>query len=186
MITGIKGSCSPTKIKARASLVERQNFNMVKKREKYVFWRCGNRSTYRSEEKCLGCCRDIFRYETLVTLRLNRWASWLLFKSFIFVCLITTCIWTVGRWEVDVFCLCQRWSFGKRARMNVPVRCGTNSLRCTLCYVQIWFILTKFAAKLKLVSFISSWLYFRTSQLVMFALKCYSLKLSGILNLSKF
>ena len=37
MITGIKGSCSPTKIKARASLVERQNFNMVKKQENMCF-----------------------------------------------------------------------------------------------------------------------------------------------------
>ena len=50
MITGIKGSCSPTKIKARASLVERQNFNMVKKRGNCVFWRCGNHSTY-----CWAC-----------------------------------------------------------------------------------------------------------------------------------
>jgi hypothetical protein len=124
MITGIKGSCSPTKIKARASLVERQNFNMVKKREKYVFWRCGNRSTYRSEEKCLGCCRDIFRYETLVTLRLNRWASWLLFKSFIFFlfdfhlhldrrevrCSCILFLLTLDVWQTCVnVCTCSLW-----------------------------------------------------------------------------
>ena len=63
MITGIKGSCSLTKIRARASLVEMHKFYMVKQRENYVFLRCGNRYTYRSEQKCLGCCRDIFCYE---------------------------------------------------------------------------------------------------------------------------
>ena len=44
-------------------------------------------------------------------------------------------------------------SFGKRVCMTVPVRCSTNGMRCTLCYVLIEIALAKFAAKVKFVTF---------------------------------
>ncbi len=100
-------------------------------------------------------------------------------------CLISTCIWTVGRWDVVVFCFCWRWTFGKRAWMCVPVRCGINGLRCTLNDVFTYFTWTKVAAKVTFMFFCLFLIVYMASWLVMFGFICYFLEFSGILNSKK-